>query len=69
MVDNQDALFHVRPLGSLEDCYWSARALENITMRKYDNRCISKCIHDIISTEIYTCILIFQIYNKTGCKD
>lgn len=23
MVHNQDALFHVRPLGSLEDCYRS----------------------------------------------
>lgn len=28
MVDNQDALFHVWPLGSLEDRYRSARALE-----------------------------------------
>lgn len=23
MVHNEDALFHVRPLGSLEDCHWS----------------------------------------------
>lgn len=23
MVHNEDALFHVRPFGSFEDCYWS----------------------------------------------
>lgn len=49
MVHNQDALLHVRPLGSLENSYWSTRTLKIIT----------SLLQGCLDTDI-SCMLYFE---------